>query len=59
MYILFTKTELHCYKMSNINFIPAETHFLRSNTNTVPSLALAPTLSPRLFQHTSNIPPVP
>ena len=34
-------------------------YFLRSSTNTVPSLADAPTLSPRLFQHTSKMPPVP
>ena len=27
-------------------------HFLKSRTKTVPSLALAPTLSPRLFQQT-------
>lgn len=31
----------------------------KSNTKTLPSEALAPTLSPREFQHTSNIPPVP
>ena len=30
----------------------APLHFLRSSTKTVPSLAEAPTLSPRLFQHT-------
>ena len=36
-----------------------ETYFLKSNTKTVPSEAEAPTLSPRLFQHTSKIPPVP
>ena len=29
-------------------------HFLKSRTKTVPSLALAPTLSPRLFQQTCN-----
>ena len=35
-------------------------HILRrSRTNTLPSDAEAPTLSPRLFQHTSKIPPVP
>ena len=34
-------------------------YFLKSRTKTVPSLAEAPTLSPRLFQQTSKIPPVP
>ena len=34
-------------------------YFLKSRTKTVPSDADAPTLSPRLFQHTSKIPPVP
>lgn len=34
-------------------------HFLRSNTQTEPSDALAPTLSPVEFQHTSKMPPVP
>lgn len=38
---------------------PNECHFLRSNTQTDPSDALAPTLSPVAFQHTSKIPPVP
>ena len=32
---------------------------LRSNTDTEPSLAEAPTLSPRLFQQISKIPPDP
>lgn len=31
----------------------------RSSTNTLPSEALAPTLSPLEFQQTSKIPPVP
>jgi len=34
-------------------------YFLKSKTNTVPSDADAPTLSPRLFQQTSKMPPVP
>lgn len=38
---------------------PDECHFLRSSTHTDPSDALAPTLSPVAFQHTSKIPPVP
>lgn len=33
--------------------------FLKSKTKTVPSDAEAPTLSPREFQQTSKIPPVP
>lgn len=33
--------------------------FRTSNTNTLPSLALAPTLCPAAFQHTSKMPPVP
>lgn len=34
-------------------------YFRISSTHTEPSDALAPTLSPVLFQHTSKIPPVP
>lgn len=34
-------------------------YFRRSNTQTEPSDALAPTLSPAAFQQTSKIPPVP
>ena len=34
-------------------------YFLKSRTNTVPSLAEAPTLSPRLFQQTLKMTPVP
>lgn len=34
-------------------------YFRRSKTHTEPSDALAPTLSPRAFQHTSKMPPVP
>lgn len=38
---------------------PDQCHFLRSNTQTDPSDALAPTLSPVAFQQTSKMPPVP
>lgn len=38
---------------------PSQGHFLRSNTQTDPSEALAPTLSPVAFQQTSKMPPVP
>jgi hypothetical protein len=39
--------------------IKLKLYFLKSKTKTVPSEADAPTLSPRLFQHTSKMPPVP
>lgn len=38
---------------------PDQCHFRRSNTQTDPSDALAPTLSPVAFQQTSKMPPVP
>ncbi|TMW46686.1 hypothetical protein DOY81_008227 [Sarcophaga bullata] len=37
----------------------ADQNFLKSNTKTLPSEALAPTFVPLEFQQTSNIPPVP
>lgn len=60
-------TQLYFRKSStntcNRKKIPLEMNLLgnrnRSLSLTLPSDALAPTLSPREFQHTSKMPPVP
>lgn len=43
----------------HISVLTAFYYLRRSKTKTLPSDAEAPTLSPREFQHTSKIPPVP
>ena len=43
----------------HLQMVGEECHFRKSSTQTEPSEAEAPTLSPREFQHTSKMPPVP
>lgn len=50
---------IHCCSIRMVLFSTFCVYFRRSKTQTEPSDALAPTLSPRAFQHTSNMPPVP
>ena len=55
LFLLATKLIIVSLSLSMSTLRRNHFHFLRSRTNTVPSLALAPTLSPLLFQHTCNV----